>query len=351
MALFQFWNGVYPDLISSMDEIRISTYLPATVTSADAGHVNLQISPGLTLHLSGSGLTYSPLGQLTGGTINYIDMRNGFHQTTMNSLSVPGAMLWDWLVRDATSEALATMFAGSDQFTGSDYRDLMRGYDGHDMMQGRSGGDSLFGGSGNDTIFATSEWAAATNNDEFLRGEEGDDSLVGGSGFDDIHGNQGHDTAFGGQWNDWVVGGQGNDLLTGGSHADVVYGNLGNDTLFGDGTRTFGEKEEAGVDWVRGGQGDDSISAGGGADLIWGDRGNDTISGGAGADAFHFFAGAGLDRVLDFNAAEGDRVILDGAPAYTLRQSGADTIVDLGAGDQLVLVGVSQASLPPGWIG
>jgi len=83
---------------------------------------------------------------------------------------------------------------------------------------------------------------------------------------------------------------------------------------------------------------------------VAGDRGADTISGGAGADLFHTFSGAGLDRVTDFNAAQGDRVNVLAGTTYTLRQDGADTIVDMGNGDQMVLVGVDLAALPAGWI-
>ncbi|MCI3134482.1 calcium-binding protein, partial [Phenylobacterium aquaticum] len=120
----------------------------------------------------------------------------------------------------------------------------------------------------------------------------------------------------------------------------IVYGNLGDDTISG------GD----GNDWVRGGQGNDSVSGGAGDDLIYGDRGNDTISGGAGADVFRSFSGAGIDRVIDFSAAEGDHVLLDPGTHYSLSQVGADTVVDMGNGDQMILVGVTLSTLPAGWI-
>jgi Ca2+-binding RTX toxin-like protein len=89
---------------------------------------------------------------------------------------------------------------------------------------------------------------------------------------------------------------------------------------------------------------------GAGDDFVSGDRGTDTLTGGAGADRFHVFAGAGADRVTDFNAAEGDRVQLLAGATWTVRQAGADTVVDLGEGDTLTLAGVDSASLPTGWI-
>jgi len=136
------------------------------------------------------------------------------------------------------------------------------------------------------------------------------------------------------------VGGKDQDVLYGEAGGDVVYGNMGFDTLWG------GD----GNDVVRGGQADDLVHGEAGDDWISGDRGNDTVVGGAGADSFHTFVGAGLDRVTDFNAAEGDRVYLLAGTQYSVRQAGADTIVDLGNGDELILVGVTASSLPTGWI-
>ncbi len=189
------------------------------------------------------------------------------------------------------------------------------------------------GGLGDDTLLGYGM-------DDTLFGADGNDSLAGGDGHDELNGNQGNDTVSGGSGDDWVLGGKDNDLVDGGTGNDIVYGNLGNDTALG------GE----GADTVRGGQGDDSVSGGAGDDWLWGDRGSDTISGGAGADSFHSFVGAGLDRITDFNRTEGDRLILDGSPPYTISQVGADTVVDLGHGDQVVLAGLTYASLDAGWI-
>jgi hypothetical protein len=57
-----------------------------------------------------------------------------------------------------------------------------------------------------------------------------------------------------------------------------------------------------------------------------------------------------MDLVTDFNAAEGDRVQLDPGTHYTLAQQGADTVIDFGNGDQMVLQGVQMGGLPDGWI-
>ena len=182
--------------------------------------------------------------------------------------------------------------------------------------------------------------ATAGDGSDYLRGEDGDDVIYGGFAFDDVHGNQGNDTVSGGDGGDWVVGGKDNDSLSGDAGDDIVYGNLGNDT--GDGG--------TGNDLVRGGQGDDVLRGGDGADFISGDLGSDTLTGGLGADTFNSFGDAGVDRVTDFNRAEGDRVRLDPGSLYTVSQQGADTVVAITGGATVVLAGVQMSGLTGEWI-
>jgi Ca2+-binding RTX toxin-like protein len=210
---------------------------------------------------------------------------------------------------------------------------LLTGGSGAESLTGGAGADTLSGGAGNDTV----DGGAGRS---YLRGDDGDDSITGGGQFDDINGNMGNDTVSGGLGDDYSVGGKDQDLLFGNGGVDIVWGNLGNDTCDG------GD----GNDQVRGGQGDDSVSGGAGDDFVSGDRGADTITGGSGADRFHGSQDAGIDRVLDFNLAEGDRVFLDHGTTYTLAQVGADTVIDMGGGHQMILVGVQLSTLTPGWI-
>jgi len=228
----------------------------------------------------------------------------------VDTLSFSGALVGIQFDIGAQTSSVKEAFSNFERYAGGEKADT---------IQGSLAGDTFSGGAGED----------------YLRGDNGADSIAGGADHDDINGNMGNDTAHGDDGDDWVVGGKDNDLLTGDNGFDIVYGNMGDDTISGD----------AGVDWVRGGQGDDSVSGGAGDDWLWGDRGNDTISGGAGADIFHSFAGAGLDRVVDFSLAEGDRVQLDPGTTYTIKQVGADTIVDMGNGDQVILVGVQASTL------
>lgn len=196
-----------------------------------------------------------------------------------------------------------------------------------------AGPDTLIGGAGDDSF-------DGGGGEDYIRGGDGDDQIRGGAAFDDVHGNMGADTVYGGLDHDWVVGGKGDDVLFGEDGNDLVLGNIGADTCDGGN----------GDDTIRGGQDNDVVRGGAGADYVSGDRGSDTVTGGPGADLFHSFGEAGLDRVLDFNRAEGDRVLLDPGTQYTVSQVGADTVIRMVGGGEMVLVGVQMSSLTSGWI-
>lgn len=214
--------------------------------------------------------------------------------------------------------------SGADTITGNAAANSLSGGAGADQIAGGAGADTLDGGSGQN----------------YLRGDEGADSIIGGTGFDDINGNMGDDTARGGDGDDWVVGGKDRDLLNGDAGADIVYGNMGDDWCDG------GD----GADTVRGGQGDDMVLGQAGNDWLSGDRGDDTLTGGAGADIFYTFGDAGLDRITDFSLAQFDRIQLDLGTTYQMAQVGGDTVLTLGGGAQLVLIGVASSTLTGSWL-
>jgi Ca2+-binding RTX toxin-like protein len=58
--------------------------------------------------------------------------------------------------------------------------------------------------------------------------------------------------------------------------------------------------------------GNDRIDGGAGNDVIVGGGGHDILIGGPGADHFVFAPGSGVDDILDFSSAEGDRIDLSG---------------------------------------
>lgn len=339
-------GGVTATISGNLDNAHISHLLGADIDLATSTHLVLD---GLlaTADLVGVGLAYDANEQLAGGTVTeltFADLgsRLGVIRGQFAGLSLPATGIGAWVATDATQAAFATILAGSDTVNGGPGADLLRGYDGDDVLAGAGGGDAIWGGNGDDTISATLPPGAADTGQgqTYLRGEAGDDRIQGGSGFDDINGNTGADTVAGGAGDDWVVGGKDNDLLTGDGGADIVYGNIGADTCQG------GD----GNDTVRGGQDNDVVLGGAGDDYVSGDRGDDVVTGGTGADLFHSFGDAGLDRVTDFNRAEGDRVMLDPGTTYTVAQVGADTIITMGLGGQMVLVGVSLSSLTGDWI-
>ena len=220
--------------------------------------------------------------------------------------------------------AIPAATSGPDVIAG-DYRDnVIDAGDGSDSISGGGGRDVLAGGAG----------------DDVLQGNVGRDTLEGGVGGDVLRGGQDEDVLQGNSGQDLLFGDKGQDTVHGGQDADTIQGGQGDDYVSGD----------LGADIVRGGQGDDVLLGGAGDDYLSGDLGDDTLSGGEGADRFYVSAGAGADLVLDFNAAEGDRVVLSPGAQVSAAQVGADTVVTLTDGGSLVLQGVQFSSLPQGWI-
>jgi Ca2+-binding RTX toxin-like protein len=334
-----------------INDLDVGILLEGTVVTATP-NVFSETYAGGNFTFYGSGFTYDANFIPTGGIVT------GFHQTfgaltiyDVSGMSIPVANWEGWALTDNTAAAVETVLFGDDTFIGSDAADTAAAFSGSDSLSGGAGDDVLDGGpgfiggpdAGNNTISggAGDDTLGASSGTNYLRGDDGDDYVQGGSGFDDINGNKGEDSIDGGSGGaDWLVGGQGGDLIVSHHSDDILYGNLGNDSLSG------GDGNEI----LRGGKDDDLILAGDGNDWISGDRGADTETGGAGADTFHSSSGAGLDRVLDFHASEGDRVMLDPGTHYTVAQVGADTVIDMGNGDEMVLVGVQLNTLPGGWI-
>jgi serralysin len=325
----------------NFDQLDLASLLAGDIT----------VATGVQITTSGSGINdnffgsfqYDAKGSLSGGVLTRLqETFAGQVVFDITNTNVPVTTFLQWALTNDNLSAKAYILAGDDSISGSTLGDVLRGLTGSDSIAGGLGNDTLDGGAGNDVINGNlgDDLIVDSSGSNYLRGDEGNDSISGGTGFDDINGNMGNDTAHGNDGEDWVVGGKDNDVLYGDNGFDIVYGNLGDDTISGGN----------GADWVRGGQGNDSVSGGDGDDCLWGDRGDDTISGGAGADIFHSFVGAGIDRITDFSLAQGDKVQLDPGTTYTLKQVGSDTVVDMGGGDQVVLVGVQLATLTGSWI-
>ena len=210
---------------------------------------------------------------------------------------------------------------------GTDSDDKLVGNDGNDYLVGGGGADHIEGGAGNDSLFAGVQFLISDvpNAGDYLDGDAGDDYLNAGTTFNFIDGDEGHDllrlsitTPDGGYLDVRTTGLQGQhivnveqfelygqhggDVLIGGRKVDLLEGDDGNDLL------------RAGYnnDILHGGNGDDALYGEDGRDELHGQAGDDILNGGEGADYFIFrsIAGLGHDIITDFNAAEGDAIIL-----------------------------------------
>jgi len=88
---------------------------------------------------------------------------------------------------------------------------------------------------------------------------------------------------------------------------------------------------------------------------IYSGHSNETLIGGGGADSFRFGLHSGHDVITDFGAGGKDAVDLRPylAAGYkpTLAQVGNDTVINLGTGDDVTLLGVSLAHVQSNWNG
>lgn len=229
----------------------------------------------------------------------------------------------------ATDDGSDTLFggAGTDTLLGGGWDDSVvdnGSYDDGEAVTDGTGSDVIWAGSGDDIIIAAA----------------GDDVLGGGSGDDTINGGGGNDLFYGGQ----DAGDTGtNDVLNGGDGNDVIFGGAGNDALDGG----------SGADDLFGGGGDDTVGGGAGNDTLWGGSGDDSFTGGAGDDVFVFAAGAGDDRVTDFDLSDDtlrlsntttDFTDVDSVVAASSAVSGG-VLIDLGGGDSLRLDSITMSDL------
>ena len=113
-------------------------------------------------------------------------------------------------------------------------------------------------------------------------------------------------------------------MIAGGLENDVLHGEDGHDTFWS-------------------GAGNDIVYGGAGNDLIYGSAGNDHFYGEAGADTFIFEPGWGVDEIMDFSFAEGDRLMLSGQ-SYTIRDTAEGMALDLSAGGSVVLHGIEPSA-------
>jgi Ca2+-binding RTX toxin-like protein len=155
----------------------------------------------------------------------------------------------------------------------------------------------------------------------------GSDIVWSSAGDDLLYGGAGNDRIFAGAGDDYVSGGSGSDDLNGASGDDVVQGDAANDKMF----------DLAGNNLLDGRGGSDDLYDGAGNALLAGGHGADRITLGGGHDIVAFNRGDGRDTVRGAGAAV---VSLGGGIEYrdlALRKSGADLLVEVGAGERITL--------------
>ena len=146
-----------------------------------------------------------------------------------------------------------------------------------------------------------------------------------------------------------VIGTTGDDKLTATDANSILIGRGGNDNLTGG----------AGNDVLAGGAGNDTLNGGAGNDTLHGCSGNDMLTGGAGNDVFVIGGNHGTPgntEITDFtvSGAGADVVRLEHSAIQVtgfadllthFTQTGANAVLDLGAGNTLTLDNVQVSDL------
>lgn len=168
--------------------------------------------------------------------------------------------------------------------TGNDLDNVIIGNSGNNQLRGLGGNDTLEGGAGNDTL----DGGTGSN---LMRGGLGDDTYIVNSTTDLVveNPNEGIDTVIA-SISYTLTANVEKLTLTGNANINGIGNELDN-VIIGN----------AGVNTLDGGDGNDTLIGG---------RGRDRMMGGKGADRFVFTAPRdGVDRVMDFNRREGDKLV------------------------------------------
>jgi Ca2+-binding RTX toxin-like protein len=307
-AGFTFTGGGGADLFQILGLGASLVYTITDFSIADGDLIDLRsvgisssqvlLEDGLVIYAPGGAVTRVVLqnftGTLTSADVLFASSVSGFGRAEIGGGALSGGDGNDML-RGRGDLNFLNGNGGDDSLIGDSGTDMLDGGSGRDLLRGWAGDDRLTGGDGDDALFGA-------EGDDSLIGGVGNDSLWGGDGADLILAGAGDDLVRTGDGGDTARGEAGNDSLIGGDAADELAGGLGNDTLAGG----------SGNDLIHGGAGADAILGGDADDTIEGGAGADLIRGGAGADLFRFvFGSAAGDAVVDFTAAEGDRLVVE----------------------------------------
>lgn len=206
---------------------------------------------------------------------------------------------------------------GSDRLLGTDGANRIEGGTGIDRIAGRGGNDTLDGGIGEDILF----------------GGSGNDTYVVDNRFDTVSEAVSRPGAApldaGGR--DRVLASASFSLATGGARFVEDLALTGSDAIGGKGNALAnGLTGNDAANRLDGGLGDDVLRGGAGDDVLLGGAGSDRLFGEGGADRFEWTSTADFggetsetaDRIADFSAADGDKIVLTGVDAQA---ASADT--------------------------
>jgi len=184
---------------------------------------------------------------------------------------------------------------------GSIFSDVITGNASDNTLDGRGGADQMSGLGGNDTYVVDNPADVVSE-----QANQGTDKVKASISVAALAANVENVTltgtasinANGNDLDNLVQGNSGRNTLDGGVGADEIHGGGDNDALFG-------------------GSEDDDLFGDAGSDRLVGSLGADKLTGGSGADIFEFrsaedsgFKGAAADEILDFSAAEKDKIDL-----------------------------------------
>ena len=134
-----------------------------------------------------------------------------------------------------------------------------------------------------------------------------------------------------------IFGGKGNMVIYHDSVIEHFAGGAGDDDVTGNDVNNV----------LRGNAGNDTLDSGEGNDILIGGAGDDTLTGGAGADSFWFArSDFGADTITDFEDGTEQINFSGSGLSYTdltISDSGADKLIDAGAGNRITLTGLAGA--------
>ncbi|WP_249141166.1 Ig-like domain-containing protein, partial [Bradyrhizobium manausense] len=280
-------------------------------------------------------------------------------------------------------------FSGVGSVSGSSFADTITGSNNpnntSEEFAGRAGNDFIDGKGGFDRAFYNNDGSASGIQVDMASGAVTGDAATGtdtlrsveairGTAFADTYvatnfGASGPNVGDFGTLNEFE-GMAGNDAITGNGNTRIAFYNAldgvtvdlaaGNShgtaagDLAGVGTDTFtgvnAVRGSAFADVILGDANANTLDGRDGNDRIAGRGGADTLTGGNGADTFVYADGDGADTITDFDRTQGDTIDLTGLSGlFTLADvqskatvSGGNTIIDVGSGNTLTLIGVTS---------